>query len=90
MNNIIKFLIIIGVFLVIDMLWLTVIAKKLYKKHLGFIMSDKPKIIAAFVFYAIFVIGILVFVINPALEKLSLMYAFRLWRTIWFYNLFNI
>ena len=75
MNNIFKFLIIIGVFLVLDMLWLTVIAKKLYKKHLGFIMSDKPKFIAAFVFYAIFVVGILVFVVNPAIQKQNFWYA---------------
>lgn len=64
-----------GVFLALDMLWLTVIAKNLYKKYLGYIMSDKPKIIAAFIFYAIFVIGILVFVVNPALQKQSLLYA---------------
>lgn len=75
MNNIFKFLIIMGVFLVLDLIWLTVIAKKLYKKHLGFIMSDKPKMIAALVFYAIFVFGILVFVVNPALQKDSLLYV---------------
>lgn len=75
MNNIFKFLIILGVFLVLDIVWLTVIAKKLYRKHLGFIMSDKPKYIAAFVFYAIFVLGILVFVVNPALQKADVWYA---------------
>lgn len=64
-----------GVFLALDMLWLTAIAKNLYKKYLGYLMSDKPKIIAAFIFYAIFVIGILVFVVNPALQKESLLYA---------------
>jgi uncharacterized membrane protein len=75
MNNIFKFLIIMGVFLALDMLWLTVIAKNLYKKYLGYIMSDKPKIIAAFIFYVIFVVGILAFVVNPALQKQSLLYA---------------
>lgn len=75
MNNILKFLIVMGVFLVLDMLWLTVISKKLYKKHLGYIMSDKPNIAAAFMFYAIFVVGILVFVVNPALQKADILYA---------------
>ena len=75
MNNILKFLIIMGVFLALDLVWLTVIARKLYKKYLGFIMSDKPKMIAAFIFYVIFVIGILVFVVNPELKEQSILYA---------------
>ena len=59
------------IFLAIDMLWLGLIAKPFYNKYLGFIMAPKVNFIAAFIFYAIFIFGMLVFVINPALNKKS-------------------
>jgi len=61
------------IFLVIDMLWLTVIAKNLYSKYLGYLMTDKVNFAAAFIFYILFIIGLLVFVINPGLESKSLL-----------------
>lgn len=63
------------VFFGIDLLWLGVIAKKLYKSELGFIMSDKPNWTAAIVFYLLFIIGLVFFVIYPAIEKGSWTYA---------------
>lgn len=59
------------VFLAIDMVWLTLIAKPIYSKYLGYIKAPKVNFTAAFVFYALFIIGMLVFVINPALSKKS-------------------
>jgi len=61
------------IFLVIDMLWLTVIAKNLYSKYLGYLMTDKVNFIAAFIFYILFIIGLVIFVINPGLEAKSLL-----------------
>lgn len=57
------------VFLTIDAVWLLLIAKNLYSKYLGYIMAKSPNLIAAFVFYLIFVAGMLYFVIGPALVK---------------------
>ncbi len=57
------------VFLAIDMIWLTQISKTLYKKHLGYLMASKVNVLAAFVFYMIFIVGVMVFVLYPALEK---------------------
>ncbi len=58
----------LGIFLVIDLIWLTVIAKRLYAEHLGYLMAPKPNLIAALVFYMLFIVGVMVFVVNPALS----------------------
>ncbi len=63
------------VFLLIDIVWLAVIAKNLYQKELGFIMSPKPNWGAAILFYLIFIVGLVFFVIHPAIEKDSWSYA---------------
>lgn len=60
------FLIAALVFSAMDALWLGLVATKFYKSHIGFIMADKPNWIAAVLFYIIFLIGLVVFVINPA------------------------
>lgn len=62
-------------FFTIDLFWLGVIAKDLYKKHLGFIMSSSPNWVAAGIFYVVYIVGIVFFVIHPAIEKKSWMYA---------------
>lgn len=63
------------VFFVIDLIWLGVIAQKLYSKYLGYIMKEKPNWMAAILFYLLYIIGLVFFVINPALEKSSWQYA---------------
>lgn len=62
-----NFGILLAVFLLIDGLWLTVIAKNLYAKHLGYLMAEKPRLFAALIFYLLFIVGLLAFVVNPAL-----------------------
>ena len=55
------------VFLAIDMVWLTVVAREFYHKQLGF-LQIRFNLWAAFAFYLLFVAGLLVFVIIPAVE----------------------
>ena len=74
MSYIKNFLITFVVFMTIDLIWLGIVAKKLYNKYLGYIMSKNINWIAAIVFYIVFVIGILMFVIYPALAKDSIQY----------------
>lgn len=62
-------------FLLIDMVWLVFIAKDLYKKYLGYLMSPTVNWGAALLFYALFIVGILFFVVHPALEKDQIQYA---------------
>ena len=69
------YLITFSVFLAIDLVWLGFVAKDLYRRELGFLMADGTNWIAALAFYAIFILGMIVFVINPALIKGSWKYA---------------
>lgn len=61
-----------GVFIVVDLLWLGVIAKNLYRDQLGSLMAENTVWPAAIVFYVLFVVGIVYFAINPGLEAESL------------------
>ncbi|MCM6881632.1 DUF2177 family protein [Enterococcus italicus] len=61
-------------FLVLDLLWLLVFARRMYQENLGHLMGQ-TKIVPAVIFYGIYLIGILFFIVNPALEKGSLFYA---------------
>jgi uncharacterized membrane protein len=72
---IVRVLIAGGVMAVIDGLWLTIIAGKFYKSQIGSLLLEKPNMTAAVTFYVIYVIGIVTFVLTPALEKGSWMYA---------------
>lgn len=63
------------VFLMIDLLWLGFIAKNLYQKYLGEFLSDTVNWTAAFVFYFIYVAGISIFAIYPAVQKDSVFNA---------------
>ena len=69
------YLIALVVFFLIDLVWLVVVARKLYQQELGYIMSEKPNWIVAALFYLIFIAGLVFFVINPALGKNSWTYA---------------
>lgn len=70
-----NYAIVLAVFLVIDGLWLMVIAKNLYAEHLGYLMAEKPRLVAALIFYLLFVVGLLAFVVNPALAAGSFLKA---------------
>ena len=62
-------------FLVIDFVWLTVVAQNFYQKHLGSFLRDDPIVAAAAVFYLLYLVGVLVFVVLPALEAESFVRA---------------
>jgi uncharacterized membrane protein len=59
------------VFFAIDLVWLGLIAKNLYRKYLGEMLSEKVNWGAALIFYLLFIVGIFLFVIIPAIEKQS-------------------
>ena len=63
------------VFCAIDMLWLGFLAKDMYRKYLGNFLSDEVNWTAAIIFYLIFIVGIFIFAILPAVEKQSLLTA---------------
>jgi len=65
-------------FLAIDFVWLAFVARGFYSKHLGFLLSDRPNWLAAFVFYLLFVAGLLVFAAIPGFQTGSLRRALLL------------
>lgn len=64
----------IPVFFIIDLLWIGVIAKDFYRNQIGFLLGP-INWWAAIIFYLIFIVGILVFAVLPALDAGSLMKA---------------
>lgn len=72
---IIGYLLTAAVFFAIDMLWLGLIAKGLYNKYLGSFLAEQVNWTAAIIFYLLFIVGIFIFAIMPAVEKDSLMKA---------------
>ena len=53
------------VMVIIDLVWLGFIAKPMYQAGIGHLMTDKPNLVAAFFFYALFPIGLMIFAILP-------------------------
>lgn len=64
-----------GVMGILDAFWLSVVANKFYKSQIGQLLLEKPNMIAAVAFYVIYVVGIVVFTLLPALEKDSWLVA---------------
>jgi uncharacterized membrane protein len=75
MELLIKLLVTGGAMGLLDFIWLGFVAKKLYYGEMGKILLEKPQMAPALLFYVIYVIGVIVFVVNPALSKDSLAHA---------------
>jgi uncharacterized membrane protein len=65
------YLVTLVTFFTIDLLWIGIVANKLYKKYLGFVLAENPNWTAAMIFYLLYILGMVFFVIHPALEKQS-------------------
>jgi uncharacterized membrane protein len=61
------YLIALAIFFAIDMVWLGVVAKTFYRKHLGYLMAPKVGWPAAVLFYLLFIAGLVVFAVRPGL-----------------------
>jgi len=57
------------VFLAIDMVWLGWIARGFYRAQIGGLMRDDVNWTAALLFYVLFIAGLLVFAVIPALDR---------------------
>jgi uncharacterized membrane protein len=75
LKNLYLYLITIPVFFAIDLIWIGIIAKDFYRKQIGHLMRADTNWAAALIFYLIFIIGLFVFGILPALEKSSWRHA---------------
>lgn len=66
------YLITFGIFLVIDLIWLNLIAKGLYQKEIGTLLLKNPNIVPAILFYALFIVALLVLVLIPGIQGYTL------------------
>ena len=92
---IISFFFVSTIFLVVDVVWLSITVKSLYRPALGNLLRDKPVMWAAVLFYVIYMIGLTLIILKPALANDSILQA--LWPGIIFgvvaygtYNLTNM
>ncbi|MBA3733427.1 DUF2177 family protein [Patescibacteria group bacterium] len=63
------------VFFATDMVWLGLVATKFYKSQIGTLMKPDINWTAALIFYALFIVGLVLFVIAPAVEQSSWTHA---------------
>ena len=58
-------------FLAVDLLWLGIVTKNFYQGQIDMLMKDSPNWTAALIFYALFIVGIMVFAVLPHYQKNS-------------------
>lgn len=64
-----------GVMGVLDFVWLAFVAKTFYRSQIGSLLLEKPNMAAAVLFYVVYVVGVVMFVVSPALKKGSWAHA---------------
>lgn len=58
----------LAAFLLLDAIWLTQVAAHLYRDALGGVMLERPRLAAVLAFYALQILGMLVFIL-PRLQR---------------------
>jgi len=76
MQQIINYFITFFIFLLVDSFWLLYVAKELYSKNIGHLLAKNVNLWSAGLFYLLNIIGIMIFALNPALQKNSILMAF--------------
>ena len=66
-NMLLQYVIVFAVFLAIDFVWLSNAGRLIYRPEIGALLKDQPNFVVAFIFYAFYAAGLLVFVVTPAL-----------------------
>nr|WP_047167981.1 DUF2177 family protein [Sphingomonas sp. Y57] len=55
------------VFAVVDAIWLTQVGPLLYRPIIGALLAPEPRMAPAIIFYALYIAGLIVFAVHPAL-----------------------
>jgi len=69
MIHVVAYVAALVVFGILDAIWLSAMASRLYRPALGDTMLDKLRIAPAFVFYLLYPVGIVVFAAIPAVQS---------------------
>jgi uncharacterized membrane protein len=62
------YLVTLFVFLILDGIWLGLIAQPFYQAQIGFLLAANPNWVAAGAFYLLYVVGLVFFVVEPTLR----------------------
>jgi uncharacterized membrane protein len=71
-----------AIFLIIDLIWIGLVAKDFYARQLGGLLRERVNWSAALAFYCIYVGGIVFFVVLPALQS-GAGGGSGIWRAAW-------
>lgn len=71
MRFIMAYIAVAVVFFALDALWLTQIALGLYRRQLGDLLLENPNLPIAALFYLLFVVGVVLLAVFPAVEAKS-------------------
>jgi uncharacterized membrane protein len=58
-----------AVMLPLDLAWLSIVARKFYMEQIGALLLDKPNLPVAAAFYLLYVVGIVIFAMMPAVRS---------------------
>lgn len=56
------------VFAIVDAIWLTQVGPVLYRPIIGSILAPEPRMVPAVIFYALYIAGLVIFAVHPALQ----------------------
>jgi len=59
------YLVTLVVMVALDLLWLGVVAKGTYQQGIGHLMAERPDVMVATAFYAVYALGLMVFAVQP-------------------------
>ncbi len=65
MKLLLPYLAIVVTMMVLDVLWIGVLARPLYNRGIGHLMAEQPNFVAAAAFYLLFAVGLMAFVVLP-------------------------
>jgi uncharacterized membrane protein len=68
MRFLVAYLATVTVFLLVDLAWLGVVARSFYVRQLAALLRDRPRPVAAILFYGLYGLGIVVFAVLPGTE----------------------
>ncbi|MDB5175289.1 MAG: conserved rane protein of unknown function [Candidatus Saccharibacteria bacterium] len=63
------------IFAALDAVWLVFVANRFYKSQLDSMLRPKPNFVPAVIFYLLYILGIVIFALDPALGQHSFSYA---------------
>jgi uncharacterized membrane protein len=72
-NFLIAYVVTAVLFLAMDATWLSVMGSRLYRPAMGDMMGESFDVAPALLFYAIYMVGVIVFAVMPGLERGSWM-----------------